>query len=72
MEISLYAVKVAMGDLALPLNPVNRDYLPHRLVKLQLCQNAIDSILALGESATEVTREIRYCFKIIVIFMFSF
>ena len=62
MELPLYAVKVAINEnnLALPLDPDDRAYIPHRLVKLQLCQNAIDSILTLAEPTAELTREIRY------------
>ena len=62
MELPLYAVKVAINEnnLALPLDPDDRAYVPHRLVKLQLCQNAIDSILTLAEPTAELTRNIRY------------
>ena len=62
MELPLYAVKVAINEnnLALPLDPDDRAYVPHRLVKLQLCQNAIDSILTLAEPTAELTRKIRY------------
>ena len=64
MELPLYAVKVAINEnnLALPLDPEKRDCVPQRLVKLQLCQNSIESILTLGEP-TELTKEIRYMSK---------
>ena len=73
MDISLHAVKVAISkdNLALPLDPKERQYIPDRLVKLHLCQNAIDSILTLGESNTELTREIRYVLDIISIYLLS-
>ena len=64
MEVSLYAVKVAINEnLALPLDPDDRQYIPDRLVKLQLCQNAINSILTLEKSITELAREIRYALE---------
>ena len=61
MELPLYAVKVAINEnnLALPLDPEKRDCVPQRLIKLQLCQNSIESILTLGQP-TELTKEIRY------------
>ena len=71
MELSLYAVKVVINkdNLALPLGPNDRQYIPDRLVKLHLCQNAIDSILTLGELNTKLTREIRYVLDIISIYL---
>ena len=64
MEVSLYAVKVAINEyLALPLDSNARQYIPGRLVKLQLCQNTINSILTLEKSTTELAREIRYAFE---------
>lgn len=49
MELPLHAVEVAItSELALPLDPNDREYIPQRLIKLQLCQNAIDSILVIG------------------------
>ena len=73
MDISLHAVKVAISkdNLALPLGPDDRKYIPDRLVKLHLCQNAIDSILTLGELNTELTREIRYVLEIVSIYLLS-
>ena len=61
MELPLYAVKVAINEnnLALPLGPEKRNCIPQRLIKLQLCQNSIESILTLGQP-TELTKEIRY------------
>ena len=51
-ELPLHAVSVAIkSELALPLKQ-DREYLPQRLIKLQLCQNAIDSIIAIGSTAT--------------------
>ena len=62
MELPLYAVKVAINEnnLPLPLDPEKRDCVPQRLVKLQICQNVIDSILTLAKPTAELTREIRY------------
>ena len=73
MDISLHAVKVAINNdnLALPLGPDDRQYIPDRLVKLHLCQNAIESILTLGDLNTELTREIRYVLEIISIYLLS-
>ena len=52
-ELPLHAVGVAIkSELALPLKPEEREYIPQRLIKLQLCQNAIDSIIAIGSTAT--------------------
>ena len=52
-ELPLHAVSVAIkSELALPLKPDDKEYIPQRLVKLQLCQNAIDSIIAIGSTAT--------------------
>ena len=52
-ELPLHAVGVAIkSELALPLKPEDKEYLPQRLVKLQLCQNAIDSIISIGSTAT--------------------
>lgn len=57
----MQAVKIAIGpdNLALPLEPDGRKYIPERLVKLQLCQNTVDSILSLG-SNEKSSSEIRY------------
>ena len=53
LELPLHAVGVAIkSELALPLKPKDKEYLPQRLVKLQLCQNAIDSIIEIGSTAT--------------------
>ena len=52
-ELPLHTVSVAIkSELALPLKPDDKEYIPQRLVKLQLCQNAIDSIIAIGSTAT--------------------
>ena len=52
-ELPLHAVGVAIkSELALPLKPEDKEYLPQRLVKLQLCQNAIDSIISIGSTVT--------------------
>ena len=52
-ELPLHAVSVAIkSELALPLKPDDKEYIPQRLVKLQLCQNAIDSIIEIGSAAT--------------------
>lgn len=52
MDLPLHAVSVAIKhELALPLKPDDREYIPQRLVKLQLCQNAINSIISLGSTA---------------------
>ena len=60
MELQLNAVKIAIKEeLALPLDPEDREYIPERLVKLHLCQNAIDSILSLN-SSNEMISKIRY------------
>lgn len=60
-EISMQAVKIVIGpdNLALPLEPEGRKYIPERLVKLQLCQNTVDSILSL-RSNEKSSCEIRY------------
>ena len=51
MDLPLHAVSVAIKhELALPLKPEDREYIPQRLVKLQLCQNAINSIISLGST----------------------
>lgn len=54
MDLPLFGVKEAIGpdNLALPLVPEKREYIPQRLVKLQLCQNAIESILAIGSNGS--------------------
>ena len=50
--LPLHAVGVAISsELALPLKPEEREYIPQRLIKLQLCQNAIDSIITIGSTA---------------------
>ena len=59
MELHLYAVKVALEDLTIPLEKEKRKYIQPRLIKIQLCQNAIDSILTLGQ-ANEMAEEIRW------------
>ena len=71
MELSLYAVKIAISkdNLALPLGPNDRQCIPDRLVKLHLCQNAINSILTLGDLNSELTREIRYVLEIISFYL---
>ena len=52
-ELPLHAVGVAIkSELALPHKPDDKEHIPQRLVKLQLCQNAIDSIIAIGSTAT--------------------
>ena len=62
MDISLHAVKVAINEnLALSLDDDDDD--DDRLVKLQLCQNAINSILTLEKPTTELAREIRYALE---------
>ena len=51
MELPLHAVSFAIkSELSLPLKPEDREYIPQRLVKLQLCQNAIDSIITIGST----------------------
>ncbi|XP_019853235.1 PREDICTED: E3 ubiquitin-protein ligase RNF213-like [Amphimedon queenslandica] len=59
-KLPLYAVKVSISpdNLALPLTPEKRGFIRQRLVKLQLCQNSIDSILTLAPN-NEFTQEIR-------------
>ena len=48
MELHLQAVKVVLEDnLTPPLAASDREHLPQWLVWMQLCQNAIDSILTL-------------------------
>ena len=64
-DLPLQAVKISIdpNSLALPLVPDKREYIPQRLIKLQLCQNAIDTILALGSghaSLSDLTHNIRY------------
>ena len=72
MEVSLYAVKVTINEyLALPLDSDDIQYIADRLVKLQLCQNAINSILTLEKSTTELAREIRYEFESVLFIVVS-
>ena len=48
MELQLHAVQVVLDDnLTPPLEASDREHLPQWLVWMQLCQNAIDSILML-------------------------
>ena len=58
MELHLHAVKVALEHLTIPLEKENRKYIQSRLIKIQLCQNAIDSILTLSQG-NEMAEEIR-------------
>ena len=60
-KLPLHAVKVSIRSdhLALQLSPDEREYIPQRILKLQLCQNSIDSILALAPE-NDLTQEIRY------------
>ena len=58
MELHLHAVKVAMQHLTLPLDKDIRKHIPSRLIKIQLCQNAIDSILTLSQD-NEMVEQIR-------------
>ena len=60
-KLPLNAVRVSISpdNLALPLSPDKREYVCQRLVKLQLCQNSIDSILTLAPN-NDFTQEIRY------------
>ena len=49
LELHLHAVQVALdNELTPPLSVQNKQNLPVWLVWMQLCQNAIDSILTLG------------------------
>ena len=49
LELHLHAVQVALdNELTPPLTMQNKQNLPVWLVWMQLCQNAIDSILTLG------------------------
>ena len=61
LKLPLHAVRVSISpdNLALPLSPDKRQYIHQRLIKLQLCQNSIDSILSLAPN-NEFTQEIRY------------
>ena len=48
IELHLQAVQVVLDDnLTPPLEASDREHLPQWLVWMQLCQNAIDSILTL-------------------------
>ena len=58
MELQLYAVKVALEHLTLPLDKDVRKHIPSKLIKIQLCQNAIDSILTLSQG-NKMAEEIR-------------
>lgn len=64
-DLPLRTVMLSIGpdNLALPLIPHQRKNIPERLVKLQLCQNSIDTILTLGSARTslsDLTHKIRY------------
>ena len=58
MELQLHAVKVALEHLTLPLDKDVRKHIPSKLIKIQLCQNAIDSILTLSQG-NKMAEEIR-------------
>ena len=48
MDIHLHAVQFALEDLELPLDKDNREHFPQRLLRLQLCQNTINSIIEIS------------------------
>ena len=48
MDIHLHAVQFALEDLELPLDEDNREHFPQRLLRLQLCQNTINSIVEIS------------------------
>ena len=61
-ELHLYAVKVALEDhLLIPLDKKERHNIPSKLLKIQRCQNSIDSILQLSLD-NPLTVEVRYGF----------
>ena len=77
-DLPLHTVMLCIGpdNLALPLVPDQRKNIPERLVKLQLCQNAIDTILTLGSaraSLSDLTHKIRYGYGMsIVVLLLSY
>ena len=61
MRLQLRAVEVAIAnELMLPLDSKDRQYIPAKLIKLHLCQNAVDSILTLPSSSNPFSDKIRY------------
>ena len=48
MDIHLHAVQFALEDLKLPLDKDTREHFPQRLLRLQLCQNTINSIIEIS------------------------
>jgi hypothetical protein len=63
MKLQLHAVKVAIdNELQIPIEVENRQYIPQMFIKLQLCQNIIDSILSLSSSSNDFGQEIRYIY----------
>ena len=60
IDLPLHAVSVAIEhELALPLKPEDREFIPQRLITLQLCQNAVNSIISLGSTApSEQSKEL--------------
>lgn len=50
--LHLKAVEVALDDLSLRVDKEKIPYIPVRLHKLHLCQNAIESILSFGKHST--------------------
>ena len=61
-ELHLYAVKVALENhLLIPLDKKERHNIPSKLLKIQRCQNSIDSILQLSLD-NPLTAEVRYGF----------
>uniref|UniRef100_A0A1X7TWB5 RZ-type domain-containing protein n=1 Tax=Amphimedon queenslandica TaxID=400682 RepID=A0A1X7TWB5_AMPQE len=69
-DLPLLTVMLFIGpdNLALPLVPHQRKNIPERLVKLQLCQNSIDTILTLGStraSLSDLTHKIRLNWQIV-------
>ena len=54
MDIHLHAVKFALEDLELPLKKDTREHFPQRLLRLQSCQTAINSIIEISSGITLV------------------
>ena len=54
MDIHLHAVRFALEDLELPVDIDNREHFPQGLLRLQLCQTAINSIIEISSGITLV------------------
>ncbi len=60
MDIHLHAVKFAIEELELPLKPETKRYYPEMILRLQLCQNVISSIVEASSTIeSEFVEDIR-------------